>query len=118
MSIEQIIRSKVSEAVQQLYKEELNPSSVQIQNTRKDVEGDLTVVVFPFLRFSKKSPEQTAEELGKYLSEKVEEVDAFEVVKGFLNLTISVSYWLGVLADAGSKEKYGFVDATEESPQV
>ncbi len=118
MSIEQIIRSKVSEAVQQLYKEELNPSSVQIQNTRKDVEGDLTVVVFPFLRFSKKSPEQTAEELGKYLSEKVEEVNAFEVVKGFLNLTISVSYWLGVLAEAGSKEKYGFVEATEESSQV
>ncbi len=118
MSIEQIIRSKVSEAVQQLYKEELNPSSVQIQNTRKDVEGDLTVVVFPFLRFSKKSPEQTAEELGNYLSEKVEEVDGFEVVKGFLNLTISVSYWLGVLAGAGSKEKYGFVEATEESSQV
>ncbi len=118
MSIEQIIRTKVSEAIQQLYKEEIDSSSVQIQNTRKDVAGDLTVVVFPYLRFSKKSPEQTAEELGVYLSENVDEVDQFEVVKGFLNLSISTSYWVGVLADAGLNEQYGFVEATEDSPQV
>ena len=118
MSIEQIIRNKVSEAVRQLYKEEIASSFIQIQNTRKDVQGDLTVVVFPFLRFSKKSPEQTANELGNYLNEKVEEINRFGVIKGFLNLSISVSYWLEVLADAGSKEKYGFVEATEDSPQV
>ena len=118
MSIEQIIREKVTLAISEIYQQNIEESTVQIQNTRKDVDGDLTVVVFPFLRFSRKSPEQTAEELGVYLVENVSEVDRYEVVKGFLNLSISSKYWLGVLQTAAKDEQYGFVDANESSPQV
>ncbi|MGQ8338538.1 arginine--tRNA ligase [Sunxiuqinia sp. A32] len=118
MSIEQIIRKKVSVAISKLYNQEIEAPSVQLQNTRKDVDGDLTVVVFPYLRFSRKSPEQTAEELGAYLQENVDEVKAFDVVKGFLNLTISTGYWLNVLEDAAAKEQFGYQSADENSPTV
>ncbi len=70
MHIDQIIKEKVVEAIQSLYSQQVDADSVQIQNTRKDVAGDMTVVVFPYLRFSKKSPEQTASQLGEYLKEK------------------------------------------------
>jgi len=118
MFIEQIVKEKIAEAVQQLYGQEFDSSNVQVQNTRKDVEGDLTVVVFPFLRISKKSPEQTANELGQFLQEKVTEVDAFSVVKGFLNITIATSYWISQLADAFENPTFGFEKAVNDSPLV
>lgn len=118
MLIDQIIQVKIVEAVNELYGQQIEAASVQIQNTRKDVEGDMTVVVFPFLRFSKKSPEQTAEQLGEFLKLNVEQVDDFSVVKGFLNLLISKSYWLGVLELADKDDEYGFVKADDDSPLV
>ncbi|RKD88216.1 arginine--tRNA ligase [Mangrovibacterium diazotrophicum] len=118
MFIEQIIKEKVALAIQQLYGQEFDPQNVQIQNTRKDVEGDLTVVVFPFLRISKKSPEQTANDLGGFLQEQVTEVDAYSVIKGFLNVTVSTSYWINQLADAFQNPTFGFEQATEDSPLV
>ncbi|MCW0484264.1 arginine--tRNA ligase [Gaoshiqia sediminis] len=118
MLIEQIIKEKIAKAIFDLYSQEIPAESVQIQNTRKDVDGDLTVVVFPFLRFSKKSPEQTAHDLGAYLKEQVEEVSDYFVVKGFLNLAISSGYWISVLAAAFEQESYGLESATDESPLV
>ncbi|MGQ7869297.1 arginine--tRNA ligase [Sunxiuqinia sp. sy24] len=118
MHIDQIIKGKIVDAVDTLYGQKIEADSVQIQNTRKDVEGDMTVVVFPFLRFSKKSPEQTAEQLGEYLKGQVDLIDDFSVIKGFLNLLISKSYWLSVLEDAAGNETFGFTAADENSPLV
>ncbi|PTN05611.1 arginine--tRNA ligase [Mangrovibacterium marinum] len=118
MLIEQIIKEKIAQAVHQLYGQEIDAEKVQVENTRKDVEGDLTVVVFPFLRISRKSPEQTANELGQYLQEQVDEVASYSVIKGFLNVTISTSYWINQLAQAFSDSNYGFTEATDDSPLV
>lgn len=118
MHIDQIIKEKIVDAVDSLYGQKIEAESVQLQNTRKDVEGDVTVVVFPFLRFSKKSPEQTAEQLGEYLKEQVDLIDDFSVIKGFLNLLISKNYWLSVLEDAANKPTFGFKAADENSPLV
>lgn len=82
--------------IKQLYNEEVPESVVNIQDTRKEFEGQVTIVVFPIVRFSKKSPEQTANELGNYLLDQVQEVTGFNVVKGFLNLVISDVYWLNL----------------------
>ena len=90
--IEQLLHTAVEKALQSLYGAE--GQSIQFQKTRKDFDGDITLVVFPFLRTSKKGPEQTADELGQYLQEKVTEVCCYNVVKGFLNLSIDKSYWL------------------------
>ena len=90
--IEQLLHIAVEKALQSLYGAE--GQSIQFQKTRKDFDGDITLVVFPFLRTSKKGPEQTADELGQYLQEKVTEVCCYNVVKGFLNLSIDKSYWL------------------------
>lgn len=118
MHIDQIIQEKIVEAISTLYGQEIGANSVQIQNTRKDVEGDMTIVVFPFLRFSKKAPEQTAQELGEYLKSNVDLVDNFSVIKGFLNLMISQNYWLSVLGEAASENDLGFMQADEDSPLV
>lgn len=118
MLIEQIIKAKIVKAVFELYAQEISQESVQLQNTRKDVDGDITVVVFPFLRFSKKSPEQTASDLGTFLKEQVDEVSDFSVIKGFLNLSISLSYWMNVLDTAAKEDAYGIVAETDESPLV
>ena len=108
MSIESIIKSKIVEAVSSCYGQGIDNETVQIQKTRREFEGDLTVVVFPFLRFSKKSPEATANDLGVYLQENIEVVTAFNVVKGFLNLVIDSSYWISVLNSAMQSDNYGF----------
>ncbi len=118
MTIDLIIRDKVLEAVEKLYEQKMPVESVQVQITRKEFEGDLTVVVFPFLRFSKKSPEQTAEELGNYLLQNVNEVNTFNVVKGFLNLSISSSYWLSMLNNAAADRNFGIKKASDKSPLV
>ena len=118
MDIEIIIKDKVVEAIEKLYSQKTDPNQVQIQNTRKDFEGDKTVVVFPFLRFSKKSPEQTGEELGNYLTVQVSEISGFNVVKGFLNLVIDGSYWINQLNEAADDEQYGFSPVTNESELV
>ena len=84
-------------AVKELYGQEIAENVINIQETRKEFEGQVTIVVFPFVRFSKKSPEATATDLGAYLQENLTEVTAFNVVKGFLNLSIAESYWINLL---------------------
>lgn len=118
MLIEQTLRENIAKAVSELYSSEIQAGSIQIQATRKDVEGDLTVVVFPFLRFSKKSPEQTAGELGDFLEKNVEDISSYDVVKGFLNLTISQRYWLRQLLEASAEDQYGCIQAGEKSPLI
>lgn len=118
MDIEIIIRDKVVEAIEKLYGQKADLNQVQIQNTRKDFEGDKTVVVFPFLRLSKKSPEQTGNELGEFLAAEVTEIAGFNVVKGFLNLVIDGSYWINQLNEAAESEQYGFVQTTDDSELV
>ncbi|MEL7586050.1 MAG: arginine--tRNA ligase [Prolixibacteraceae bacterium] len=118
MLIEQTIRENIAKAVSALYAAEFKAGDVQIQATRKDVEGDLTVVVFPFLPYSKKSPQQTAFELGNFLEQNIDDIASFEVVKGFLNLTISQKYWLGQLTEASRQEQYGCSLAGDGSPLV
>ena len=118
MSIESIIKGKVVEAISACYGQKVEEDSVQIQKTRREFEGDLTVVVFPFLRFSKKSPEETANDLGNFLQENVEAIPSFNIVKGFLNLVIDNSYWLSVLNEAVKIENYGFTPMTKGAKKV
>ena len=118
MSIEVIIRDKIVEAIEKCYHQHIDPSLVQLQNTKKEFEGDVTVVVFPFVRMSKKSPEQTAAEIGDYLQQNVAEVNNYNVVKGFLNLGISSEYWVSVLNSASTSANYGITEPSESSKLV
>jgi arginyl-tRNA synthetase len=99
MRIRQLLANKACEAVYSLYQKDFPAQKVQVQKTRPEFEGDLTIVVFPFLQISKKSPEQTAEEIGAWLKANLPEVSSFNVIKGFLNLVIDDKYWLNALGD-------------------
>ena len=115
MRIEEMIQNATVEAIQTLYNTEVGIDQVQVQNTRKDFVGDVTIVVFPFLRYSKKSPELTAEELGTYLQDNVSIVEDFNVIKGFLNLVIDEDYWLGILSEVYSDDTFGTTPVTDDS---
>ncbi len=108
MSIERLLTSKVIEAVKVCYCTDIESNIIQLQPTRKEFAGDLTVVVFPLTRFSKKSPEETAKELGEYLKEHITEINDYNIVKGFLNIEISSAYWLGVLNTIVQDDNYGY----------
>ena len=119
MSIEEKIIAAVQEGVKTLYGTEVPAEQVQLQKTKKEFEGHLTVVVFPFLKISRKKPEQTAQEIGEYLKAQVPDVVAdFNVIKGFLNIVVSPSSWIGLLNDINADERFGFIAPTENSPLV
>jgi len=118
MSIELIILDKIVEAIENCYQQKIDQTLIQLQNTRKEFEGDITLVVFPFVRISKKSPEQTAADIGDYLQANVAEVEKYNVVKGFLNLVISTDYWISVLNTAATAQKYGITELTDNSKLV
>lgn len=118
MKIENMLTASVIKAIQTLYGQEVTPEQVQLQKTKKEFEGHLTLVVFPFLRISKKGPEQTAQEIGEYLQANDSAVAAFNVIKGFLNLTIASSAWVSLLNDVNADAQYGITDPTENSPLV
>ena len=105
-------------AVKALYGQDVPEKMVQLQKTRSEFEGSLTLVVFPFVKMAKKSPEQTAQELGEYLVANCEAISKFNVVKGFLNLSISNEAWLNLLGDIDKDEHYGEKQATDQSPLV
>lgn len=96
-SIQKTLIAQTVKAVQDLYQAELTPEQVSLQETRKEFEGHITLVVFPVTRFSKRSPEQTAEAIGGWLQENVEEISGFNVIKGFLNISLSEKYWMRLL---------------------
>ena len=118
MSIETILSQSVAEAIKTLYGAEFSTEKIQLQKTRKEFEGDFTLVVFPFLSLSKKKPEDTAQEIGEFLKANQPVIAAFNVVKGFLNLSISASYWIELLEKIDKADAWGTVKATEESPLV
>lgn len=118
MKIEETLAQDVILCIQKLYGQEVPASSVQLQKTKKEFEGHLTLVVFPFLKISRKKPEQTAQEIGEYLQENTNVVAKFNVIKGFLNLTIDSAAWVGLLNGIHADENYGILAATDESPLV
>jgi len=118
MKIESQIMNAAIEAVKALYGQDVPEKMVQLQKTRSEFEGNLTLVVFPFLKISKKNPEQTAQEIGQYLVDNCEAIAAFNVVKGFLNLVIAPAAWLSLLADIDADEQYGHKQVTDASPLV
>ena len=105
-------------AVKTLYGQDVPEKMVQLQKTRNEFEGSLTLVVFPFVKMARKSPEQTGQEIGQYLMDNCEAVSKFNVVKGFLNLSIADAAWLNLLADIDKDEHYGEKQATDQSPLV
>ncbi len=118
MNIESQITQTAIEAVKQLYGQEVSTDSLQPQKTKSNFQGNLTLVVFPLLKVSKKKPEDTAEEIGAYLKEHCEAVADYNVVKGFLNLTISTEAWVGLLNDINAQPHFGERQPTEDSPLV
>ena len=118
MGIEQQITGSVIAGIKELYGAEVDAKQVQLQKTKKEFKGHLTLVVFPFLRQSKKSPEQTAQEIGEYLLQNEPAVAEYNVIKGFLNLTIAGSCWINLLNAVDSQSAYGITPATEQSPLV
>ena len=118
MNIEKALCSSVIKAVKELYGQDVPEKMVQLQKTKREFEGHLTLVVFPFLKISHKKPEETAEDLGRWLKENESCVASYNVVKGFLNLVISNGAWIGLLNDINADPTYGERKATENSPLV
>lgn len=118
MTIEQQIVATAIAAVKELYGQEVPEKMVQLQKTRSEFEGNLTLVVFPFLKISHKKPEDTAQDLGKYIKDNCQAIADYNVVKGFLNLVIDKKAWLGLLNEMNANEKFGEKPVTENSPLV
>lgn len=118
MNLEERLIELVVNGVKSLYGTDIEQSLVQLQKTKKEFEGHITLVVFPFVKISRKSPEQTANEIGAYLKENNDTVEAFNTIKGFLNLTISSKVWIDLLNDINTQEQYGIAPVTENSPLV
>jgi arginyl-tRNA synthetase len=115
MNLENILSSLVEEAVKSLYGVETEASQIQLQKTKKEFEGDITVVTFPFVKAARKSPEQTGQQIGEYLQQKSPVISAFNVIKGFLNLSISKSYWLETLNEIHDNVSFGTKTPAEDA---
>lgn len=118
MTIEQQIITTAQQAVKTLYGQEVPEKMVQLQKTKREFEGNLTLVVFPFLKISHKKPEDTAQDLGEYIKQNCDAIADFNVVKGFLNLVIDSKAWIGLLNEMNSNPKFGEKPVTENSPLV
>ena len=119
MEITDKIARAVAEGIRSLYGQEVAVESVQLQETRPEFEGNVTLVVFPYLKMSRKRPEETAQEIGAYLQQEVPDVVArFNVVKGFLNLVVAPAQWIMLLQEINAQEHFGFRPVTDKSPLV
>ena len=118
MNIEQTISLKAQEAVKALYGQDVPETMVQLQKTKREFEGSLTLVVFPFLKISRKKPEDTAQEIGQWLQEHCDAVERFNVVKGFLNIVVAQKAWVSLLNAINADPTYGEKKATDQSPLV
>jgi len=116
MSLQEILLENTKKAIAEHYGQQIE--NIEIQLTRKEFEGDYTIVLFPLLKFIKAKPEQIGEVLGAYLTEHLAEVTAYNVVKGFLNLTIADSYFLSFFGEIAAQERYGTTPITAESPAM
>ena len=118
MVIEQQITGAVIAGIKALYGADVTATQIQLQKTKREFKGHLTLVVFPFLRISKKSPETTGQEIGEYLLQNEPAIAAYNVIKGFLNLTIASSCWIDLLNDIHQQAHYGITPATDQSPLI
>jgi len=118
MNIETILIESIAAAIKTLYGQEAATDKIQLQKTRKEFEGDFTLVVFPFLQLSRKRPEETAAEIGELLKANQPVVSSYNVVKGFLNIAIAPTYWAGLLHDIDKSPKWGITEPTADSPLV
>lgn len=118
MNIDNIVSQGVSDAVKNLYGLEVAPEKISPSATKKEFEGNLTVMVFPFVKAARKSPEDTGREIGEWLVENVEAVSAFNVIKGFLNISIDPAFWMHTLEAAAENPEFGFRKVTDDSPLV
>lgn len=118
MKIDSLIYEAAVLALKSLYNFVSENNQIQIQNTRKDLEGDITLVVFPLVRISKKSAEETGKEIGEFILHKVDKIKDFNIIKGFLNFEISDIYWLDILKSAYEDENYGFCAPANNSKSV
>lgn len=119
MNIEEKLTASIISAIKTLYGQDVPEKMVQLQKTKKEFEGHLTLVVFPFLKMSKKGPEQTAQEIGEYLKQHAPElISGYNAVKGFLNLTIASDCWIELLNSIQATPEYGLEKATDDSPLV
>lgn len=118
MKIETILQSAIANAIESLYGQAVKVDQIQLQKTKKEFEGHLTLVVFPFLKMSKKNPEQTAQEIGEWLDLNSNVVTRFNVIKGFLNLVISSGCWIDLLNEINADKQYGISAEKENAPLV
>ena len=118
MKIEQQLTQAVIDAVKALYGQDITPEQVTLQKTKKEFEGHLTLVVFPFLRISHKKPEDTANEIGQWIKDNTQLIASFNAVKGFLNLVIAPAQWVALLDEINADERFGLTAPTEKSPLV
>jgi arginyl-tRNA synthetase len=116
MNIEQTLQEAILQAIKALYGADVEESSITLQKTKREFTGHYTLVTFPLLRVSKKKPEETGQEIGNYLVESSEVVTQFNVIKGFLNLTIAPATWVRLLEDIDGKPDYGFVPVADDAP--
>ncbi|HXL00453.1 MAG TPA: arginine--tRNA ligase [Dysgonamonadaceae bacterium] len=116
MNIEDKLQEHIIKAIKEVYKADVNPSEITLQKTKKEFKGHYTLITFPLLKISKKSPEQTAHEIGTYLSNKLPFISEFNVIKGFLNLSISSSMWIEELMKINNTPDFGFTPVTNKSP--
>lgn len=114
---ESLLAQAIVDAVQHLYQQTVDASTLQFQETRREFEGDVTVVVFPLVKISKTGPEQTGQAIGDYLQAHVAEIERYNVVKGFLNIKLSQTYWLGVFDHIVATPRFGFEPANSK-PRV
>lgn len=115
MQLESILTQGVVETIQQLYSQAVSPENVQFQKTKKEFEGDITLVVFPFVKMARKSPEQTAEEIGNAIKNQFQIVKSYNVIKGFLNLSIDTSFWMGQLEEMHADKNFGVKTPTADA---
>ena len=118
MNIEAMIADAVKAGIKAIYGQDVPDKMVQLQKTKREFEGNLTLVVFPFLKVSKKKPEETAEEIGRYLVDNCTAVASYNVVKGFLNLVVSKAAWVELLNDIDADPAYGERKAAADAPLV
>lgn len=116
MNIEQTLQEVILRAIKELYGADVKASSISLQKTKREFTGHYTLVTFPLLRVSKKKPEETGQDIGAYLVEHSEVVTQFNVIKGFLNLTIAPAVWVRLLEDINRKPDYGFIPVADDAP--
>lgn len=116
MNIENILQTVIISAIKELYSVDVNASQITLQKTKKEFKGHFTLVTFPLLKISKKNPEQTAQEIGMYLADKSPVVSEFNVIKGFLNLTIASKVWLDLLENIDKNPEFGFTPVANDAP--